>query len=68
VQAEVSARTAQRERVLRPCRVKAKPPSRRGQSRGLDPFTVGGIPMAANSQQPAAKEEAAPTAGHIDHA
>lgn len=54
----VSARTAQ-DSVLKSCRVKAKPPSRRGQSRGLDPFTTVPLqrPRTANSRRLKKKAE-----------
>jgi hypothetical protein len=45
--------------VLKCQRVKAKPPSRRGQSRGLDPITTcaGPRPRTANSRTAGGKEE-----------
>ena len=45
--------------VLKPERVKAKPPSRRGQSRGLDPATTCARPRPRTAKQPAAKEGSA---------
>ena len=43
--------------VLKSERVKAKPPSRRGQSRGLDPFTTCARPRPRTAGQPAAKKK-----------